>query len=80
MRTNYGYKIILFYKSPNQAEENIQETVDYFETVEEDVIIVEDLNIQDRNWDTPYECNKTSGAPQIKEKLTYILFLQGKRR
>ena len=77
---NSLHKIILFYWSPNQKKKNIQETIEYFESVENNTIIIGDLNIPGRNWNIPYLSGKGSGKQQMKESLINVLLSQGTRK
>ena len=77
MRTNTLHKIILFYRSPNQKKKGIQETIEYFESVENDSIIVGDLNVPGRDWNVPYHSGKGIGKSQLKENVINVLLCQG---
>ena len=51
IHTNSGLTIVGFYRSPNQLDADITKTQEYFETLDDNTMIIGDLNIPEANWD-----------------------------
>ena len=51
IHTNSGLTIIGFYRSPNQQTNDIKRTQEYFETLDDNTMLIGDLNIPEADWE-----------------------------
>ena len=79
IHTNSGLTIVGFYRSPNQPNEDIIKTQEYFESLDDNTMFVGDLNIPEADWNnatiTSYAINKDA-----KEDIVETLIDDGRRK
>ena len=79
LHINLGIIIVVFYRSPNQDEENIKEVIEYIEQLNDKVYLFGDLNIPNVCWTNGnIEGNPTSKI--TKQELIYALISAGDRK
>ena len=72
-------KINVFYRSPNQTAGEIEATIEYFNDIDEETIVVGDLNIPEACWDTNRIIKQTSNR-QLKEELIRAVAKEGRKK
>ena len=79
IHTNSGLTIVGFYRSPNQLDADITKTQEYFETLDDNTMIIGDLNIPEANWDNATITSNTKSR-DAKENIIETLIDENRRR
>ena len=79
IHTNSGLTIIGFYRSPNQQVTDIKRTQEYFETLDDNTMLIGDLNIPEADWEKAVIQGSTK-YKDIKENIIETLVVESERR
>ena len=72
-------RINVFYRSPNQNTTEIEATIDYFNNIDEETVVVGDLNIPEACWET-VKVGKQTKNRQLKEELIQAITKDGRKK
>ena len=72
-------KINVFYRSPNQSITEIEATIEYFNNIGEETIVVGDLNIPEACWEA-VRIDKQTNNRQLKEELIHAITKDGRKK